>query len=75
MRNIYEVIRQKEAEIQQLEKELEALRLAARLLTEDTKVDVEPARAIPTMRTVAAAVPSIKTDTEVILSTPLRQFP
>ena len=75
MRNIYEVIRQKESEIQQLEKELEALRMAARLLTEDTKVDVEPPRVIPTMRAVAAAAPAVKTDTEVFLSAPLRQFP
>ena len=71
MKNIYDVIRQKESDIQQIQKELEALRLAARLLTDDVKVDIE---AKP-MRMAAAATPSIKTDSEVILSAPVRQFP
>ena len=39
MRNIYDVIREKEAEIEQLQKQVEALRLAARILTEDAKLD------------------------------------
>jgi hypothetical protein len=72
MRNIYEVIRQKEAEIQQLQKDLEALRLAARLLTDEVKADVEPAKA---MRMTASVSP-IKTDTEIVLpAAPRRQFP
>lgn len=72
MRNIYEVIRQKEAEIQQLQKELEALRLAARLLADEVKADGEPARPVR----MAAPVPPIKTDTEIKLpAAPLRQFP
>jgi len=73
MRNIYDVIRQKEAEAQQLERELEALRLAARLLTDDVKVESEPPK--PMRTAVAVAAPSIKTDTEILLSAPLRQFP
>ena len=35
MRNIRELLREKEAELQQLEKEIEALRLAASLLNQD----------------------------------------
>ena len=35
MKNIFEVMRQKEAEIQQLQREIEALRTAARLLVDE----------------------------------------
>jgi hypothetical protein len=35
MKNIYDVLRQKEAELQQIQKEIEALRVAARLLAEE----------------------------------------
>jgi len=35
MKNVYEVLRQKEAELAKLEKEVEALRLAAPLLSEE----------------------------------------
>jgi hypothetical protein len=35
MRNVYEVLRQKELELTRLEKEVEALRVAAPLLSED----------------------------------------
>jgi type II secretory pathway component PulM len=35
MKNIFEVMRQKEAEIQQLQRDIEALRTAARLLAEE----------------------------------------
>jgi hypothetical protein len=71
MRNIYDVIRQKESDIQEIQKELEALRLAARLLADDPKVDVEPPRP---MR-MPAAVTAAKTDGEIVISAPLRQFP
>ena len=46
MKNIYEVLRQKENEIQQLQKDIEALRVAARLLADDNELD--------TMRTVTS---------------------
>ena len=36
MKNIFEVLRQKEAELQQMQKEIEALRMAARLLADET---------------------------------------
>jgi type II secretory pathway component PulM len=73
MRNIYDVIRHKEADIQQLQKELEALRLAARLLTDEASPEVET---LKPMRMAAAATPTTsKADNEVLLSAPLRQFP
>ncbi|MGO8986992.1 MAG: hypothetical protein ACLPHI_07350 [Terriglobales bacterium] len=40
MKNVYEVLRQKELELTRLEKEVEALRIAAPLLTEDNKEQV-----------------------------------
>jgi len=39
MKNIYDVMRQKEAEIQQLQRDIEALRVAARLLAEDSEAN------------------------------------
>jgi hypothetical protein len=52
MKNVYEVLRQKELELARLEKEVEALRIAAPLLSEDKELDVT---AKPTA--VPAAVP------------------
>lgn len=78
MRNIYEVIREKEAEIEQLQKQIEALRTAARIL-EDSKPEREPARepvrepARPAVR--AAVPPPALNDTEIVMGAPLRQFP
>ena len=37
MKNVYEVLRQKELELTRLEKEVEALRIAAPLLSDETK--------------------------------------
>ena len=73
MRNIYDVIREKEAEIDQLQKQVEALRLAARILSEDSKP--EPVRE-PVRPAVRAVVPPPATnDTEIVIGAPLRQFP
>lgn len=45
MKNIYEVIRQKEQEITELQRQIEALRTAARLLADDHDTsDTYPAR-------------------------------
>jgi hypothetical protein len=51
MKNVYEVLRQKELELTRLEKEVEALRIAAPLLSEEKEVasDAKP--------TLAAATP------------------
>lgn len=40
MKNVYEVLRQKELELTRLEKEVEALRIAAPLLSEEVKESV-----------------------------------
>jgi len=56
MKNVYEVLRQKELELARLEKEVEALRVAAPLLSED-KIEAgsESAMAKPTLATSAPA--------------------
>ena len=74
MRNIYDVIRQKESQLQDIQKELEALRLAARLLADEDRGEVDA----PKMRMAAAASVTsapLKTDTEILLSAPRRPFP
>lgn len=74
MRNIFEVIRQKESQLQDIEKELEALRLAAHLLADDDKIEVET----PKMRMAASAgivSTPMKADSEILLSAPRRPFP
>jgi hypothetical protein len=52
MKNVYEVLRQKELELARLEKEVEALRIAAPLLSEDKEAEIS---AKPT--SMPAAVP------------------
>ena len=61
MKNIYDVIRQKEQEISELQRQIEALRTAARLLADDqesgepyTARASAPAPAIPPVRSSAA---------------------
>ena len=49
MKNVYEVLRQKEMELTRLEKEVEALRLVAPLLSEEKEMNSEMAKsAMPT---------------------------
>jgi hypothetical protein len=52
MKNIYEVLRQKELQVSHLEKEVEALRLVAPLLSEDKQDQAATAE-----RSRSAAVP------------------
>ncbi len=67
MKNIYEVIRQKEADIQQLQKDLDVLRAAARLLGDENEAEpVKPAAAKPA---------AVATGTTNSRETVLRQFP
>lgn len=47
MKNIYDVIRQKEQEITELQREIEALRTAARLLADDEPAETYPTRSAP----------------------------
>jgi hypothetical protein len=50
MKNVYEVLRQKELELARLEKEVEALRVAAPLLSEDkSEVVAETTNSKPTL--------------------------
>jgi hypothetical protein len=55
MKDIYEVLRQKEAELQKLHKEIEALRVAARLLAEDGDGDGQPEAVLPAVAVGDAA--------------------
>jgi len=59
MKNIYDVIRQKEAEIGQLQKEIEALRLAARLLTEESDLRAEGVGRLPGVTSGPVAAPPL----------------
>jgi len=52
MKNVYEVLRQKEMELTRLEKEVEALRLVAPLLSEEQK-DAMAEVAKPTLATAS----------------------
>jgi hypothetical protein len=54
MKNVYDVLRQKEQELQQLQREVEALRLAARLLNDDNEM-AAPLPLVPRMASGAAA--------------------
>jgi hypothetical protein len=56
MKNVYEVLRQKELELARLEKEVEALRVAAPLLSDEKEMVNDTAISKPTL-TAAAPVP------------------
>jgi len=51
MKNVYEVLRQKELELARLEKEVEALRVAAPLLSDDKESMLEATSNKPTLAT------------------------
>ena len=76
MKNIYEVLRQKENEIQQLQKDIEALRVAARLLADDG--DAETLRSLSTSgatpRVSTSAGSSVK-PADMSPAVGIRQFP
>ncbi|HXU16345.1 MAG TPA: hypothetical protein VN708_14530 [Terriglobales bacterium] len=56
MKNVYEVLRQKELELARLEKEVEALRVAAPLLSDEKETITDTTIAKPTL-TAAAPIP------------------
>jgi hypothetical protein len=64
MRNIYEVLRQKEADVERLKKELQALRVVAPLLEEELLAEVQtaspPVRSYATVQPKAAALTDTK---------------
>jgi len=55
MKNVYEVLRQKELELARLEKEVEALRVAAPLLSDEKESATETAISKPTLTATAPA--------------------
>jgi hypothetical protein len=55
MKNVYEVLRQKELELSRLEKEVEALRVAAPLLSEDKEANNDNNK--PTLTSAPAQQP------------------
>jgi len=69
MKNIYDVLRQKEAEVERLKKELQALRIVAPLLEEEVAPEMQvappPARTYPTVPAKPAPV-AVATDTKPI---------
>ena len=58
MKNVYEVLRQKELELARLEKEVEALRVAAPLLSEEKEAVAEASK--PALASVPAQQPPIR---------------
>ena len=58
MKNVYEVLRQKELELARLEKEVEALRVAAPLLSDEGKDMVDAPK--PTLATTTTAQQPIR---------------
>jgi hypothetical protein len=56
MKNVYEVLRQKELEMSRLEKEVEALRVAAPLLSDDKDVAADSV-AKPTLAPAVSSAP------------------
>jgi hypothetical protein len=57
MKDINEVLRKKEVDLQQIQREVEALRVAARLLSEESEAEPAYARAVPS---ASAYVPSTR---------------
>jgi hypothetical protein len=57
MKNVYEVLRQKELELSRLEKEVEALRVVAPLLSPDEAKEMGQEIAKPTLATQTAQQP------------------
>ncbi len=78
MKNIYDVLRQKEAELQQLQKEIEALRIAARLLSDDNEARADNAgrpTAVPSPPSPLRAANATKEAAVGAWETGPRQFP
>ena len=57
MKNVYEVLRQKELELTRLEKEVEALRIAAPLLSEEAKESMSMSMSESPKPTLTPAAP------------------
>ena len=68
MKNVYEVLRQKEMELTRLEKELEALRLVAQLLSEEKETATEVAK--PALATASGQQQPIRIPSPPVSVTP-----
>lgn len=69
MKNVYEVLRQKELELARLEKEVEALRVAAPLLSDD-KESLEATGSKPTLATPTTAQQPIRIPQAAVNASP-----
>jgi hypothetical protein len=69
MKNVYEVLRQKELELARLEKEVEALRVAAPLLSDD-KESMEATGNKPTLATPTTAQQPIRIPQAAVNASP-----
>jgi hypothetical protein len=67
MKNVYEVLRQKELELARLEKEVEALRVAAPLLSDDKEM---PSDNKPTLATTGAPQQPIRIPQPAVSNAP-----
>lgn len=70
MKNVYEVLRQKEMELTRLEKEVEALRLVAPLLSEEKEITSDMGKP-----SLAAAVNGPQATTRIPVPTPTQSIP
>lgn len=75
MKNIYDVLRQKENELQQLQKDIETLRAAVRLLSEDSEEAAAKAAVNSSSSARPAAVPATMKGAESFPALGIRQFP
>ncbi len=78
MKNINDVMRQKELEIQQLQREIEALRVAARLLADDSDTEAPAARPAITNSAVPRPTPIVTKPADPVFAqsaSGIRQFP
>lgn len=72
MKNVYEVLRQKELELARLEKEVEALRVAAPLLSDDKEMLAEATNNKPALTGTAPQQPIRMTQPTVAATPPAR---
>ncbi|HEY1802679.1 MAG TPA: hypothetical protein VGG46_17260 [Terriglobales bacterium] len=70
MKNIYEVLRQKELDLARLEKEVEALRLAAPLLADEKEPAIEATNNKPALTTTSTPQQPIRIPQPAINANP-----
>jgi hypothetical protein len=70
MKNVYEVLRQKELELARLEKEVEALRVAAPLLSDDKDSMAEASSNKPTLASPTTAQQPIRIPQAAVNASP-----